>query len=52
MGVVDVSSPVIHVKDLSRLSNRAEQRVVAPLTLLVPVIADRSPLGELPCRNH
>ncbi len=46
VGIVDIARAGKHVKDLARLGYRAEQWIIAPLTLLLFVKTDRRAFGH------
>ena len=52
IGVVDVTGPVVNIKDLVCLGNGTKQRVIAARTLLFLVEAHRRSLGVAPGAQH
>ena len=52
MGVMDVTGSVQHIEHLPGLSHRAEEGIVATLSLLLAVKPHRRALGETPRTDH
>ena len=52
VGIVDIARAVPDIKNLTGLSQRAEQRVVAALAFLLPVEANRGALGKATRGNN
>ena len=52
MGVMDVAGTMQHIEHLTRLGDRAEERIIAALPLLLAVKPYCRALGRFACADH